>query len=67
MLVRVQNTMRSGHYYIGVSVGSGPGGEELDALAPAADFVVASGDHIGGLVELPHRIELSHALESATR
>jgi ABC-2 type transport system ATP-binding protein len=65
MRVRLHNALRTGHYYIGVSAGRG--GEELDALSPAADFVVASGDHIGGIVDFEHRVEVSHALEGAAR
>jgi hypothetical protein len=62
MTVRIQNALRGGHYYVGVSVGRVSGGEELDAIDRAADFVVSGGDHLG-VVELQHEVEISRALE----
>ena len=61
------NTFRSGHYYAGVSVGRVSGGEQLDAVDRAADVIVYGGDTLGGLVQLPHRVDVSRAaLERVT-
>jgi ABC-2 type transport system ATP-binding protein len=67
MTVRALNTLRTGHYGVGVSVSRVSGGEELDALGRAADLIVYGGDHLGGLVDLQHRVELTASLEKAAR
>src|SRR5439155_2522447 len=67
MTVRAHNALRSGHYYVGVSVGRVSGGEELDALDRATDFIVSGGDHLGGMVELRHDVEVSSAPEVSVR
>ena len=66
LTVRAQNTLRSGHYYAGVSVGESASGEQLDAVDRATDLVVYGGDHLGGLVQMEHTVEVSKALEQAT-
>jgi ABC-2 type transport system ATP-binding protein len=66
LTVRAQNTLRSGHYYAGVSVGESATGEQLDAVDRATDLVVYGGDHLGGLVQMEHTVEVSKALEQAT-
>jgi ABC-2 type transport system ATP-binding protein len=67
LTVRALNTLRSGHYYAGVSVGQPSTGEQLDAIDRATDIVVYGGDHLGGLVQMEHRVEVSKALEEAAR
>jgi ABC-type polysaccharide/polyol phosphate transport system ATPase subunit len=56
----VENPLAPGHYFVHCSVEQGAGGSGISLYAQAAtDFVVFGSERVGGIVSLPHEIEVS--------
>ncbi|MFN8175909.1 MAG: ABC transporter ATP-binding protein [Solirubrobacteraceae bacterium] len=59
LVLRAENPLHSGHYYVGWSLERGVGSGNFATFAPrAGDVVVYGGDHIGGLVAVERELEV---------